>query len=332
MESILYKIENLTHGYGSFSLTIPQLEIHRNCVSGFSGPNGSGKSTLLRLLAFLEKPQSGSVTFYGTRPYGVKATLLQQDPYLLKRSVFDNVAYGLKVNNDRENLKKKVTEALEIVNISSSFLKRKWYELSGGEVKRVAFASRIVLKPEVLLLDEPTASIDSESSIALTNAIKWLRDIHFTTIIVSSHDMLWLGSISDSMWKLSSGKIIGEGNSNIIHGPWNEVRDNLWVSTLPQGEKIFATKPPSTDSSAILFPEEIMISLKKVRDISAVNVLPARVKLLSEDLQGRRIRLELDCSGKVFVAFITERSAERMKIIPGKKVYMIFKASSLQWI
>ena len=100
----LYKIENLDHRYGeTFTLNIPFLCIEQGSSIGLIGPNGSGKSTLLRILAFLEIPLSGVIYFKGLPTSGIVApqisgvTMLLQDPYLLKRCVFENVAFGLKV-------------------------------------------------------------------------------------------------------------------------------------------------------------------------------------------------------------------------------------------
>ena len=84
---------------------------------------------------------------------------------LKKRTVYKNIAYGLKVRGDRDNLTQSVHDALNMVGLDpDAFAQRQWDELSGGEAQRVALAARLVLKPRVLLLDEPTASVDAASS------------------------------------------------------------------------------------------------------------------------------------------------------------------------
>lgn len=328
----LYELSEIKHGYSGFTLDIPEFRIHAGSAVGLSGPNGSGKSTLIRLLAFLEYPASGEVRFNSTGEKRMSVTMLQQDPYLLKRSVYDNVCYGLKARGDYSDLKKRVSEALETVNLNhEKFMHRKWHELSGGEAKRVALASRIILMPQALLLDEPVANVDAESSIAISAAIRRMRELHSTTLVISSHDLTWLNLVADTVWKLHDGKIAGSGSANIIPGPWTKEKQNLWRAALPGGEKIYATEPPSSDSIAILYPNEIIISEKKIADTSAINRLKAEIKLLASEGDPGKIRVELEASGKVLNAHITETSAKKMNIYPGKKIYILFKATSLVW-
>jgi len=328
----LYEITGIEHSYGDFTLRIPDLKIERGSAVGLSGPNGSGKSTLIRLMSFLEKPAAGKIVFNGVYNDRIHTTMLQQDPYLLKRTVYDNVSYGLKVKNDYKDLKKRSAEALERVNLNHKiFLNRKWFELSGGEAKRVALASRLILKPEALLLDEPVANVDTESSRAIINAIKWTREEHSTTLIISSHDLTWLNSVTDHIWKLYNGKLAGSGNANLIPGPWCEEKNNLWYTTLPGGDKIYATQPFDCNAPAVLHPFDIILSEKKLTHTSAVNHIEARVNLLVSEGSSGKIRVETDASGRILSCYITKTSAIRMNIIPGKKVYLIFKATSLVW-
>ncbi len=329
----IYELADIEHGYGEFRLQIPSLNIPRNTSVGLSGPNGSGKSTLMRLLSFLEYPERGVVRFNG-REHGIpRATMLQQDPYLLKRTVFDNISYGLRAAKDSVNLKKRVSEALEIVNLNhNKFMNRKWFELSGGEAKRVALASRIILKPEALLLDEPVANVDAESSIAILKAIRWMKEEHSSTIILSSHDLTWLSSITDTIWKLSEGRLAGTGTANLIPGTWHKGLDGSWYTFLPGGEKVYASTPPYPEATAVLNPGDIILSLKKLKGVSAINMLPGVIILMSTDANSGRIRLEIESSERIFNAYVTEASASKMKLFPGKKIHLVFKATSLQWI
>jgi tungstate transport system ATP-binding protein len=208
----IYALKGVSQAYrGRTVLNINSLAIPRTSITGLTGPNGSGKSTLLRILAFLEDPLRGKVIFQSrpcsSRDQGIrrKVTLLTQEPYLLKRSVHANVAYGLKARGERKTAER-VAEALRLVSLSpAGFGKRSWHELSGGEAQRVALAARLVLRPDVLLLDEPTANLDAESAKQIKEASLAVRRDWGTTLVIASHDMNWLQSICDRILSLSDG-------------------------------------------------------------------------------------------------------------------------------
>ncbi len=202
---MLYKLENIVQKYGKHTaLDLNKrngqsgpLIISKGTVLALTGPNGAGKSTLLRLLAFLEKPTLGSISFYGTTGVSPRqeATLLLQEPYIFKRSVVDNVCYGLRLRHETEHLEERALEALARVGFSADQVcKRPWYQLSGGEKQRVALAARLVLKPLALLLDEPTAHVDVKSATAIHEAVHHVVQ-EGTTVVVSSHDGIWLEAL-----------------------------------------------------------------------------------------------------------------------------------------
>ncbi|WP_024821661.1 MULTISPECIES: energy-coupling factor ABC transporter ATP-binding protein [Aminobacterium] len=212
----LYSLQKIRHYYKNHCvLDIQGLEIYSREIVGILGPNGSGKSTLLRILAFLETPVEGHISFKGqlvsdlTVELRRSVTLLLQDAYLLKRSVRENVGFGLKVRGIiKKEREQRIAEALSVVGLDPViFASRKWFELSGGEAQRVALASRLVLKPEVLLLDEPTASVDKESADLIQHAIKMCRERWGTTLLLVSHNAEWVKNVSDRLIFLSEGCI-----------------------------------------------------------------------------------------------------------------------------
>ncbi len=215
MTSPLISLNNIRQKYSDrIVLSIDSFDIAPGSIVGLAGPNGSGKSTLLRLLAFLEAPANGTISFMGrpafAKPNAVhrEVTLLVQEPYLLKRSVFANVAYGLKIRN-KNDIPGKVNRALETVGLEPDvFCKRQWFELSGGERQRVALAARLVLKPKMLLMDEPTASLDEKSSTLIRQAALSAREEYGASLVIASHDMAWLKAVSDCIVHLEKGNII----------------------------------------------------------------------------------------------------------------------------
>ncbi|WP_316900126.1 energy-coupling factor ABC transporter ATP-binding protein [Pseudodesulfovibrio indicus] len=214
MSTPLIALENIRQRYSDRTvLEIDNLEFQAGAIIGLAGPNGSGKSTLLRLLAFLESPAQGTVKFLGVPTQARSAvnrqvTLLVQEPYLLKRTVYANVAYGLRIRN-KNDIPAKVNRALEIVGLDpAAFARRQWFELSGGEVQRVALAARLALKPKLLLMDEPTASLDSKSAGLIHDAALSARDEYGASLVVASHDMAWLEAVTDHIHHLENGRVV----------------------------------------------------------------------------------------------------------------------------
>ncbi len=335
-----YRLEGISKSYpGGFSLQIPRLEIKKGDSLGLYGPNGCGKSTLLRILALLEKPDSGEI-FFGNKPVsrktdpaGMGIVLQLQNPYLLKRSVFENVAYGLRrKKTGKPDIKKGVDDALNLVGLDPSvFGSRRWYELSGGEAVRVALAARLVLEPGVLILDEPMSNIDVASSQLIKKAIMDIHREQRTTLVVSSHDLIWLNEFSDNILRMHRGRITGYGMDNIITGPWEEDIDGLWSKDLGQGMKIFAGKPPSPDSPAIIEPSKIMVSTEVQQGLSAQNRLKGRIKSLVSPGENGGIIAEISINGFSMNCYLTRHAVNELRLVPGMEVWLVFKASSLRW-
>ncbi|MFC1671054.1 ATP-binding cassette domain-containing protein [Spirochaetota bacterium] len=333
-----YRLSKIEYLYnGDFKLEIPHLEFEMGKSLGISGPNGCGKSTLLKILALIETPQKGSIEFMGTKLSSDnfnnknKLTFLPQTPYLLKRSIFENVAYGLKIRKEKD-IREKVNNVLKSLGLPiEKFGKRKWHELSGGEAQRVALASRLVLKPHVLILDEPISNIDKNSAELIKNAILNIRKTHKTSIIVTSHDILWLNEVADEILRLQHGRIVGSGNDNVIEGPWSKEKKGLWAKTLPDGYKIFSSKPPDKNSIAILSPTEVIIAENKQSKISAQNMLKGEITNMSTAYEPDMIMVNLRVHGIMMSVSVTQKSVTKLKLHPGKKVWLIFKATSFHW-
>ena len=211
----LYQLQNVDHFYGAKQvLAIEELAIPPASITGLIGPNGSGKSTLLKLLCFLEAPTYGTVLFQGRKvsPFSEevrsKVTLLTQEPYLMNRSVYDNIAYGLQIRGDRRDIGDRINRVLMEVGLEpGKFTGRKWSALSGGEAQRVALAARLILQPQVLLLDEPTSSVDANSARLIRKASLRARDEWGTTLVVATHDWQWLYETCDTVVHLLHGRL-----------------------------------------------------------------------------------------------------------------------------
>jgi ABC-type Fe3+/spermidine/putrescine transport system ATPase subunit len=181
------------------------------------GASGSGKSTLLRIIAGLESPESGQVSFSGvdlahTPPHARDFGLVFQDYGLFPHlNVFDNIAFGLKMRNlPAAGIRQRVAGLMEQVGLAG-FEKRKVTDLSGGEQQRVALARALAIQPRLLMFDEPLGALDRTLKEDLLDE---LRDIlHRTNIpaIYVTHDQEEAFAIADRILLLHDGAILREG-------------------------------------------------------------------------------------------------------------------------
>jgi tungstate transport system ATP-binding protein len=336
----VYKIENLRHFHGKESaLGVDDLEIQQASIVGLVGPNGSGKSTLLRLLGFIEKPSRGSIRYSGQPAYPFSeavrfhVTLLPQEPYLLKRTVFSNVAYGLKIRGDATTLQKqKVSQALSWVGLPvDKFAQRPWSALSGGEAQRVALAARLVLKPRVLLLDEPTASIDAESAHLIKAAALRARDQWGTTLVIASHDWQWLRETSDRVLHLYNGRVLGTGLQNILTGPWEKLPQR-WERDFSDGQSIVFSAPSNHAEAAIINPGAIRICMSPPRAGFEGSALRGRLARITAEKHSRDLVATVLVDSVSFTAKLPEAQMRSEQIIPGREVWLQFDEAAVEWV
>jgi cobalt/nickel transport system ATP-binding protein len=194
------------------------------------GANGSGKSTLLRMLDGLCFPSHGSITAFGDPltqhslnnlefnfNFRRRVGLVFQNPdaQLFNSTVFEEVAYSpLQLGWTREELHRRVEETLEFMGISH-LRDRSPYRLSGGEKKRVAIASVIVLNPDVLLLDEPTATLDPRSTSQLVDLIQQWKG-STKTVITATQQLDIVEDIADRVLILKEGSLLADGTPSQI--------------------------------------------------------------------------------------------------------------------
>ena len=190
--SMLFEAHDLRRRYGSITaLSLPFFFMEKGETVALIGRNGSGKSTLLRLLAFLEKPDEGTLLYGGNVDDPRREiTLLLQEPYLMRASVFWNVTLGLRLRGiGADEQKKRYRESMLAVGFADpdAMAARGPGALSGGERQRIALAARLVLDPAVLLLDEPTSNVDAASEKAILNVVHTLRS-RGVSIVCATHD------------------------------------------------------------------------------------------------------------------------------------------------
>ncbi|HSG18677.1 MAG TPA: phosphate ABC transporter ATP-binding protein [Anaerolineae bacterium] len=220
MSEPIYTLNDVSQAYrGREVLRVDELQIGRGEILALVGPSGAGKSTLLRLLNFLETPASGVIRFQGAcygqghkMPVGLqrRVTTVFQRPCLLNRSVAANVQYGLRLRGNR-NSQRRVAEALEQVGLVS-MAKDRARTLSGGEAQRVALARALVIEPDVLLLDEPTANLDPYNVGLIEQIIGHHNRERGTTVVLVTHNVFQAKRLAQRVALLLDGRIIEIGD------------------------------------------------------------------------------------------------------------------------
>ncbi|MCK5315709.1 MAG: phosphate ABC transporter ATP-binding protein [Anaerolineales bacterium] len=216
MKKIIYHLQNVRKDYSDRSvLQVEELDIYQGEVFALVGPSGAGKSTLLRLLNFLESPTQGTIHFEKTEfsatrdmPVDIrrKVTTVFQNPMLLNRSVWANVHYGLKLRGLRDS-SARIQAALDNVGMLEFAEKRARF-LSGGEAQRVALARAIVLQPEVLLLDEPTANLDPYNIGVIEETVAELNRRQGTTVVLVTHNIFQARRMAQRVALLLDGDVV----------------------------------------------------------------------------------------------------------------------------
>jgi tungstate transport system ATP-binding protein len=184
------------------------------------GPNGSGKSTFLRICALLEEPDSGEIKFFS------EGAALKNDIYLRRRitlvlpkigifntTVFQNVAYGLKVRGtNKSETEEKVHDALEFVGLNHKKNSHA-LSLSSGETQRLGIARAIVTDPEILFLDEPTASLDPYNTTIIEELITKIKERNKIAIVMVTHNIYQAQRLADCVLFMHDGRIADHGTA-----------------------------------------------------------------------------------------------------------------------
>jgi tungstate transport system ATP-binding protein len=216
MSESVYTLADVRHAYDRREvLAIDRLDVAEGEILGLVGPSGAGKSTLLRLLGLLEQPDAGSISYRGQLPWQERrlslnlrrrVTMVFQQPYLLNRSVFANVEYGLRLRR-LENRRSRVEAMLSGVGLDHLAHQRA-RSLSGGEAQRVAMARALVLEPDVLLLDEPTANLDPHNVAQLERIIREANETHGTTVVLVTHNVFQARRLAHRVGLLLDGRLV----------------------------------------------------------------------------------------------------------------------------
>jgi len=337
MDKLIFKVRNLKKVYNNkIVLDVDNLDFQEGKIYAIVGPNGSGKTTLLNILNLLEKADEGQIFFHDQEITNKsnedileirrRMTLVNQDPFLFHSTVYDNIAYGLKIRSIPPKVQKsRIKSALNIVGLSG-FKDRRANQLSGGESQRAVIARALVIEPEVLFLDEPTANIDQKHIDVVERIIKKIKKEIKTTVIFTTHDLSQAYRLADEVISLLDGKIIKQVPENLLRGEIIKGGDGLkWFKTM--GNIKFAIVSEKVGLAYIsIDPRDMILSYEQFQS-SARNSFLGKITKIIE--QNHLVKLEIDI-GIPLLVIITRESFFKMNLNLGSKVYLTFKASAVK--
>jgi molybdopterin-binding protein len=357
--TVAVALRDVRRGHAAgFTLDVPALDVVAGEVLAIIGPNGSGKSTLLRVLGLLERPDSGRV-LVGGRPVDARDALAErrrmatvfQEPLLADDTVAGNVALGLRFRGVAgDEIERRVTRWLARFGVGT-LAARPARTLSGGEAQRVALARALVLEPEVLLLDEPFASLDQPSRTALIADLgAVLRQDRVTSVLVTHHRGE-AQALADRVAVLLDGRLAQlDETARVFHAPASEaVARFVGVETIVTGRVLdradgvtrveVAGRTLQAAAAAeigarvrlALRPEDVTLVLTDEAEAhsSARNLLRGSITRIT--LTDAGVRVLVDC-GFPLVATVTARSVHELGLVEGLAIGAMFKASALHLI
>lgn len=222
------------------------LSIERGFFYGLVGGSGSGKTTLAKMMAGLLPLTSGEMFYEGetfrdalksrTRPFSRRVQMIFQNPYHSldsKWSIRRIVEEGLQTGSSREKLAA-ASEGLEKVGLKTSYLQRKPAELSGGERQRVAIARALAVKPDFLILDEPTSQLDMSVQAGIMNLLADLKGEISGGMLFITHDLALVSRLADRLIVMSSGEVVEAGACrDVLSRPVHQVTRAL-IEAIPR--------------------------------------------------------------------------------------------------
>lgn len=235
MEIIKTVDVSFTYPDGTVALQEIDMSISSGEIVAVLGANGSGKTTLFQLFNGLLQPSSGEVFIKGLHVEKKNFKLIRrmvgmvfQDPddQLFTNTVKQEITYGLlNLGTPKEEIPETVKWALSVVGLEGHEGKSP-YSLSGGEKKRVALASVLAMKPEVLVLDEPTASLDPKGVAQLVKLLKKINHDLNVTMVFAAHDVDIVPLLADRVYILNEGRIKISGSTNEVFNCKETIRQN----------------------------------------------------------------------------------------------------------
>jgi molybdate transport system ATP-binding protein len=327
-------------------------------LTALFGRSGSGKSTLVDIVGGLVKPDRGRVVVDGQVLVDTEHNVFVpkhlrrigyvfQDSRLFPHfSVRRNLLYGRWFNREAGAAATDLASVVNLLGIGH-LLERRPASLSGGEKQRVAIGRALLAHPQVLLMDEPLASLDESRRAEILPYIERLRDEMGVPILYVSHSVAEVARLATTVVILTEGKVTAVGPvadilSQADSGDGGSVLEaqvarhdepfQLTVLTSRAGELQVPrlNAPVGAWVRAYIRGRDVMLSLRPPEEISALNVLAGRVVAVVPDGNGGQAEVRLDCNGDALTARLTAKSVQRLGVKPGLLVYAVIKSVSFE--
>lgn len=183
-------------------------------ITSIIGKSGSGKTTLLELIDNIIVPTKGEIIIEDVNKIGFLFQFPEEQ--FFNQTVKKELEVILKLSDYKKDINKRIHDVLEMVNLNEDYLNKNPFNLSGGEKRKLALASVLILNPKIILLDEPTIGLDDKDKNEMIKLIRMLKNRYNKTIIIASHDMNFIHKIADYIYVLDNKKIIMEGDKYTI--------------------------------------------------------------------------------------------------------------------
>lgn len=335
---------------GGLILDVDRVEVRSGEVLAVLGPNGAGKSTLLRVLACLQQPDAGSVTFRGTS--GRRAERLMrrhcavvfQRPHLWAGTVRENLELGLRLRRETPKSGSAAERAADQLGIFP-LLDRDARTLSGGEAQRVAIARAVAVQPDILFLDEPTSSLDAMARAALIEDLDRVAHHSAHATVLATHDRAHAFSLADRVIVLKEGRIVQSGEpEDLFENPADPfiaavtgAELSFRASVVSSVDGLLRIRVDETELSAagdaevgdtvrvVYRPEDLFLSRTEI-SASPRNRFQAVVTEIRASGSMQRIRLE---GAGHWAAVITRAAGEELALEVGSEIWVQVKATAL---
>ncbi len=348
------EVRDLCLDVGDFELSGIGLKAEKGDYLALIGPTGSGKSLLLETIIGFYGPEKGRIILEGKDitnfpPDMRQISIVYQDHVLFPHmDIFENIAYALRKKlRDKKQIEAEVKQIAGVLGIDE-LLHRKPATLSGGEKQRAAIARSLVVRPKLLLLDEPFSALDARTKEKLREMLKKAINEYSTTVLHVTHDFEDVWALANRVVVIRKGEVMQAGDpesvfkrpspdfvaeflgTNVLKGCVKALEGKLTVVEA-EGMKIYSSDPaePGEGVTVSIRPEEIILA-REALESSARNTVQGRVSGVFK--KEHLVVVEVEIGNAEIKAVITPTSCEMLGLEPGREIYAVFKASNARII